>query len=101
MRAWLIAMAVGSFASSALAQNVVVSAATFHQRMNSCVAAWKDTPTADRGTMTYRQYTTKCLSGKTATPIKTSAQCQDGAMAPGTAPEGACANDGGVVRWVN
>jgi hypothetical protein len=101
MRAWFLAMFGGLFATAALAENAVISDATFHQRMNSCVVSWKEIPSADRGPMTYRQYTTKCLSGKTASPLKSLAQCQNGVTAPATSPEGACANDGGVAHWVN
>ena len=51
--------------------------------------------------MTYRQFTTKCLEGRTARPIDVLALCRNGTTAPATAPEGACAFDGGVDRWLD
>jgi len=50
--------------------------------------------------MTYRQYTTKCLQGQPARPINAVASCRNGTTSPATAPEGACAFDGGVDRWL-
>jgi hypothetical protein len=51
--------------------------------------------------MTYRQYTTKCLQGQPARPINAVAACRNGTTSPATAPEGACAFDGGVDRWLD
>ena len=101
MRCWLIATSAGLFATSALAQDAVISSATFHQRMNSCVISWKEMLSADRGTMTYRQYTTKCVSGKPAKPARSSALCRNGMIEPGTEAGGACASRGGVADWLN
>lgn len=51
--------------------------------------------------MTYRQFTAKCLQGQTAKPVETVALCRNGTTAPASAPEGACAYDGGVDRWMD
>ena len=101
MRACLVAMVLGALTTSALAQDGAISTATFRERLNNCVGAWNRAPTDDRGTRTYRQYTQKCVSGKPALPIKTSALCQDGQVASGAEPGGACASSGGVAEWVN
>jgi hypothetical protein len=103
MRILSIACFLGLMATGAFAQSIIIphTVPNFRERMDSCVASWDSTPAADRGTMTYRQYTTKCLQGKTARPIKTLAACRNGTTAPATAPEGACAYDGGVDRWLD
>ena len=101
MRTCLVAMIVGLLTTSTLAQQSGLTTATFRERLNSCVAAWYKAPTDDRGTMTYRQYTQKCVSGKPALPINTSALCQNGEIALGSAPGGACSSGGGVQEWVN
>jgi hypothetical protein len=74
--------------------------ASFEQRMNSCVAGWSQAPGSDRGTMTYRQFTTKCVSGKSALPVNSTAACRDGSNASGASPAGACAENGGVAAWL-
>jgi hypothetical protein len=101
MRPWISAAFVGLLATPAIAQDSGDSTVSFRERLNSCVGTWKDMPTTDRGTMTYRQYTAKCVSGKPAAPIKASALCRNGSTASAAAPEGACANEGGVAHWVN
>ena len=103
MRTLSIAFFLGVMATGALAQSIIVphTVPNFRARMDACVGKWDTTPAADRGTMTYRQFTTKCLGGKTARPIKTLAACRNGTTAPATAPEGACAYDGGVERWLD
>lgn len=103
MRTVSIAILLGAMATGAFAQSVIIprTVPNFRERMNACVAEWNTTPVTGRGTMTYRQFTTKCLQGETARPVKTLAACRNGATAPATAPEGACAYDGGVERWLD
>jgi hypothetical protein len=103
MRTLSIAFFLGVMATGAFAQSIIVphTVPTFRARMDACVGKWEITPPADRGTMTYRQFTTKCLGGKTASPIKTLAACRNGTTAPATAQEGACAYDRGVDRWLD
>ncbi|HEY4114123.1 MAG TPA: hypothetical protein VGM17_08690 [Rhizomicrobium sp.] len=99
MRIVLIATAA-LLAAPALAQPIVDPSAPWQDRMNVCVAEWNGATPAQRGTMTYRQFTTKCVGGQTALPIKTNAVCSDGNITPATSPDGACADDGGVARWL-
>jgi hypothetical protein len=85
------------------AQSIIVPqpVPNFRERMKDCVGEWATTPSDERGTMTYRQFTTKCLEGKKELPIRTVAACRNGTTAPATAPEGACAYDGGIDRWLD
>jgi hypothetical protein len=103
MRTLSIAVFLSVMAPGAFAQSIIIphTVPDFRERMDACTAEWGVTPAADRGTMTYRQFTTKCLQGKTARPIKTLAACRNGTTAPTTASEGACAYDGGVDRWLD
>jgi len=103
MRALAFAALIAFFAASALANSVETPhpVANFHQRLSACVAEWNLTPPAGRGSISYRQFTTKCLEGRTARPIDTVALCRNGVTARATAPEGACAFDGGVDLWLN
>jgi hypothetical protein len=103
MRTLSIAVFLGVMATGAFAQSIIIphTVPDFDTRMDACTAEWGATPAADRGTMTYRQFTTKCLQGKTARPIKALAACRNGTTAPATASEGACAYDGGVDRWLD
>ena len=89
-------------AVEAVAQSVIIPqpVSNFHERMNGCVGEWNRTPTGERGTISYRQFTTKCLEGKIESPLRTVAACRNGTIAPATAPEGACAYDGGIDRWL-
>jgi hypothetical protein len=102
MRAISIAVAAGLLATGALAQSIVSTQAVpdFQERIGGCIAEWNTTTTSERGTMSYRVFITKCLQGKLARPINAVAECRNGTTAPATAPEGACAFDGGVNRWV-
>ena len=103
MRALSIPVFLGLMATGAFAQSIIIphTIPDFRTRMDACTAEWGATPAADRGTMTYRQFTTKCLQGKTARPIRTLAACRNGTTAPATASHGACAYDGGVDRWLD
>jgi hypothetical protein len=103
MRALLFAGFLLLIGAEALAQSVIIPhpVPNFSQRMTGCVAKWNSIRPSGRGTLTYRQYTTKCLGGGTAKPIETVAVCRNGTTAPATAPEGACAFDGGVDRWLD
>jgi hypothetical protein len=103
MRALAFAALLVFLAAEALANSVEVPQPTFdfRERLNACVADWNLTPAAERGSMSYRQFTTKCLQGQKARPISTIALCRNGATAPATAREGACAFDGGVDRWLD
>lgn len=67
--------------------------------MNSCAGDWSQAPASDRGTMSYRQFAAKCVSGQPALPVNTTAVCRDGSQASGAAPGGACAENGGVAAW--
>lgn len=98
MRTVLIGIVI-LLAAPALAQPVVDPAAPWQQRINTCVAEWNYATPAQRGTMSYRQFTTKCVSGQSALPTKTKAICTNGNTSAATSPDGACANDGGVARW--
>jgi hypothetical protein len=103
MRTLSIAVLLGVMATGAFAQSIIIphTVPDFHERMNACVGKWDATPVEERGTITYRQFAAKCLAGKTASPVKTLAACRNGTTAPATAPEGACAYDGGVERWLD
>ena len=103
MRTLSIAFFLGAMATGAFAQSIIVphTVPNFRTRMDACVGKWVTIPAANRGTMTYRQFTTKCLGGKNASPVRTLAACRNGTTAPATAPEGACAYDGGVERWLD
>jgi len=103
MRAFAVAIFIVFIAAEAVAQSVVVPhpVANFHARMNACVAAWRATPSSEGGTMTYRQFTTRCLEDGQARPIETVALCNNGTTAPATASGGPCAYDGGVQRWLD
>ncbi|HEY1637674.1 MAG TPA: hypothetical protein VGF62_04045 [Rhizomicrobium sp.] len=89
--------------AEAFAQSIIIPhpVPDFRERMNACVGEWNTTRSDERGAMTYRQFTTKCLEGQKARPIRTVAACRNGTTAPATAPEGACAYDGGVDRWLD
>jgi len=102
MRTISIAAVIGLVATGAFAQSLIIprNVPDFRERMSNCVGRWEATPTSARGTMTYRQYTTKCLQGQPARPIYAVAACRNGTTSPATAPEGACAFDGGVDRWL-
>src|SRR3954451_16458618 len=99
MRLWMVAVLAGVAVTPAASQNGIDTSGNFRERLNSCVGAWKEAAPADRGTMTYRQYTQKCVSGKPALPVKASALCEDGEVTSGAAPGGACASRGGVAEW--
>lgn len=103
MRALVLGGVFLLIAAEAVAQTVIIPhpVSHFSRRMAACVGEWSRTPGDERGTMTYRQFTTKCLEGKKARPIRTVAVCRNGATAPATAPKGACAYDGGVDRWLD
>jgi len=102
VRAFSIPVFLGLMATGAFAQSIIIPHAVpdFRTRID-VVPPNGAQPAADRGTMTYRQFTTKCLQGKTARPIRTLAACRNGTTAPATASEGACAYDGGVDRWLD
>jgi hypothetical protein len=102
MRTISIAAAIGLLATGAFAQSLILphNVPNFRERLSTCVGKWEATPVSWRGTMTYRQYTTKCLQGQPARPINAVASCRNGTTSPATAPEGACAFDGGVDRWL-
>ncbi|MFL6689322.1 MAG: hypothetical protein ACJ8IR_03910 [Alphaproteobacteria bacterium] len=102
MRTISIAAAIGLLATGAFAQSLIIprDVPNFRERLSLCVGKWEGTPLSARGTMTYRQYTTKCLQGQPARPINAVASCRNGTTSPATAPEGACAFDGGVDRWL-
>ncbi|HUJ45855.1 MAG TPA: hypothetical protein VLV55_01885 [Rhizomicrobium sp.] len=70
-------------------------------RINTCVALWYDATKVEQGTMSYRQFITKCVGGRTAAPIKTNALCVDGTSGTGHTPGGACADNAGVAQWLN
>lgn len=70
------------------------------KRIDTCATLWFGATSAQQGTMTYRQFTTKCVGGKTALPFDTTAVCRDGARSAGDAPGGICADNGGVVKWL-
>ena len=103
MRALLLSAFVLLIGAEAVAQSLIIPrpVPNFSKRMNACATGWHATPASERGTMTYRQFTTKCLEGRTARPIDVLALCRNGTTAPATAPEGACAFDGGVDRWLD
>jgi len=93
---------VATFATApAFAEVKVNPSGPWRERINTCVALWERADDVQRGTMTYRQFTTKCVGGKTAFPHKTAAVCEDGTRSTGNAPEGACARNGGVAKWLN
>jgi hypothetical protein len=100
MRVLFIAITAALLPAPALAQTAVNPLAPWQQRMNACVGIWNGATPAQRGSMTYRQFTTKCVGGQPALPIQTNALCHDGSVSSGTSPEGACANNDGVARWV-
>jgi hypothetical protein len=103
MRALFLGGVFLLIAAESLAQSVIVPrpVSNFRERMNACVGEWNITPAGERGTMSYRQFTTKCLGGKKAPPIRTVAVCRNGTTAPATAAAGACAYDGGIDRWLD
>jgi hypothetical protein len=103
MRTISIAAAIGLLATGAFAQSLILprNVPDFRERLSACVGKWETTPVSARGPMTYRQYTTKCLQGQPARPINAVAACRNGTTSPATAPEGACAFDGGVDRWLD
>ena len=103
MRALLLAAILLFGAAGAVAQSIIIPhpVSNFRERMSACVGKWDATPSGERGTMSYRQFTTKCLEGKIAPPIRTVAACRNGTTAPATSPQGACAYDGGVDRWLD
>ena len=70
-------------------------------RINTCVALWYGATVAEQGTMSYRQFITKCVGGRTAAPIKTRALCVDGTSSTGHTSGGACADNAGVAEWLN
>jgi hypothetical protein len=88
-------------AAPAYANLVVDPAAPWPQRINPCAAAWHEAAPEKQGTMSYRQFITKCVGGKTALPLKTKAVCEDNTTSNGDAPQGACAQNGGVADWLN
>jgi hypothetical protein len=103
MRALVLGGVFLLIGAEAVAQTIIIPhpVPDFQQRMNACVGEWNRTPGDERGTMTYRQFTAKCLEGKKAPPIRTVAVCRNGTTAPATAPAGTCAYDGGVDRWLD
>jgi hypothetical protein len=103
MRAFAFATFLVLLAAEAVAQSITVPrpAPNFEGRLNACVADWHATAAADRGSMNYRQFTTRCLEGGHAKPVDTVALCNNGTTAPATAAGGACAYDGGVERWLD
>jgi hypothetical protein len=103
MRALVLGGVFLLIVAEAAAQSIIIPqpVSNFRERMNDCVDVWTSTPSAERGTMSYRQFTTKCLEGKREPPIRTVAACRNGTTAPATALEGACAYDGGVDRWLD
>lgn len=103
MRAFLFAGFILLIGAEAVAQSIIVPrpVPNVRQRTTECVSEWNATPAAERGRMTYRQFTTTCLEGESLHPISAVAACRNGTTAPATAPEGACAYDGGVERWLD
>jgi len=100
MRYLIFAALAGLTVAPALADVVVDPSAPWPQRINTCVAEWYRATPVQQGTMTYRQFTTKCVGGKTALPFRSKALCQDGTVDPGSEPGGACARNGGIAEWL-
>lgn len=101
MRLLMVVTLVSLVVAPAFAEVVVDPSWPWPERINTCVALWHRATPAHQGTMTYRQFTTKCVGGQTALPFKTDAVCQDGTRSTGNAPEGACARNGGIMEWLN
>src|ERR1051326_7847705 len=72
-------------AAPGFADVVVDPSGPWRDRIDTCVALWERGTVAQQGTMTYRQFTSKCVSGKTALPFRTEALCEDGTRSSGTA----------------
>lgn len=98
----LAALLAPALAAPSLAANggPFDAAAPWRDRMMACVALWDGASVEERGAMTYRQFTAKCVEGKTALPIKTKAACRDGTTSLATASGGACAERGGISAWM-
>ena len=101
MRTLLIVALIHVAVAPAFADVVVDPSWPWQERINTCVALWHDATPEQQGTMSYRQFTTKCVGGKTALPFKTKAVCSDGSASNGNASDGVCANNGGVAEWTN
>ena len=103
MRALAFAGLLIFIAAEAVAQSVIVPhpIPDFQPRMDRCVSQWNAATDAERGSITYRQFTTNCLQGRIAKPVEAVALCRNGTTAPATAAGGACAYDGGVERWAD
>ena len=101
MRFLLVLAVAGLTLGPAYGDIVVDPNAPWSQRISPCAAAWRQAAPEKQGTMSYRQFITKCVGGKTALPVKTKAVCEDNTISDGDAPEGACAQNGGVAEWLN
>lgn len=103
MRAFIIGGIFLLIAAEAVARTIITPhpVGNFHERLNACAGEWNAVPPDERGSISYRQFTTKCLEGNREPPLRTVAACRNGTTAPATAVEGACAYDGGVDRWLD
>jgi len=71
----------------------------------NCAAAWKTMPAVDRGDMTLKEWSAKCLKpaywiGEYGAPSYTIAICKDGHFSRRKNPPHRCAHHGGVQTWL-
>jgi len=71
----------------------------------NCAAAWQNMPTADRGDMTQREWSAKCLKptysiGEYGAPGYAIAICKDGHFSKSKKTLHRCSHHGGVAKYL-
>jgi|tagenome__1003787_1003787.scaffolds.fasta_scaffold20867558_1 hypothetical protein len=89
-----------------IAELAVLLASSVHaDTRQNCAAAWQNMPTADRGDMTQREWSAKCLKptysvGEYGAPGYAIAICKDGHFSRRKKTPHRCSHHGGVAKYL-
>ena len=83
----------------------MLATAAHADTMANCASAWKAMSAADKGSMTYKAWSTKCLAKGFTAPTPTAAAptgatalCKDGSYSLSKTASGRCSSHGGVNK---